>query len=89
MKISDLSNRDLIIEVLSKINRTHAAVHIHANNCGRVLFCGKYILPDTLEVTFLSKDLHDFKLSNAVLPRDMDFPNCKDVGEIILGRWNV
>ena len=84
-----IDRKEKILSVLKKINSTHGAVHIHANNHGKLCYYGKYLMPDTIEVTYVLRDKFHLHMSNVSLPRREDMPNCVNVGEIILGRWNI
>lgn len=52
--------------VLEKLLITHQVVNVHANNYGRYYVTGGVPMPDTLEVTYLRRDICDF---------DSDFPD--------------
>ena len=92
MELHDLLNpfnREIYLEALDKITSTHSLVHIHANNCSNVDFCGELMLPNVLEVTFVLTSRFDLKESDVFLPRKEDAPCNKEYADIILGRWNI
>ncbi len=64
---------------INKVLETHNIVHAHGNNNGPK----KYDIPETLEITFLRKDVpvNGFVKS---LPRKEDSPNCKYKKDYIL-----
>ncbi len=73
--------------VLEKLNATHQAVHIHANNNASFLFHRGKILPMTLEVTYIRKDRCQFKESTRFFPTELDMPNCPAAPDISIGYW--
>lgn len=82
-------DRDLKIQALQNLTKTHRAIHIHANNYGVVDYCGDLIMPDTLEVTWLRKDLCADTRYTGILPRPID-RRCNALSpEIMLGYWNL
>ncbi len=81
------SNRELILGVLKKMSEVFACVHIHANNFGPVDYCGDYMIPQLLEVTYINRARHMMHECNKILPIAIDQP-CNDaLPDIILGRW--
>ena len=82
-------DRELKIRALENLSKTHKAVHIHANNFGAVDYCGDLIMPDTLEVTWVRKDLCSDTRFMGVLPRPVDRRCDALTPEIILGHWNL
>jgi hypothetical protein len=59
---------------LQKLNNTHYLVHAHGNNCGSILNG----IPETLELTFVNKNMFDNKpeLNTTPLPvPNLDYPN--------------
>ena len=65
------------IECFKKLNQTHFIIHIHGNNCGDLT----NNIPNTVEVTYLRKDLFDFEpeLNTEALPiQNIDFSNSEN-----------
>ena len=95
LEFHDLLNYDEEISkkhlaALSKIAQTHQAVHVHANNCGCVNYCGNLVTPGFLEVTYVNKEKYNFsddKVENMWL--SIDRPNSIEREDIELGQWNV
>lgn len=57
--LSNIANWDTLIESLTKIERTHKLVHLHANNWGPILYFGDGMLTDAIELTFVrTNDWH-------------------------------
>jgi hypothetical protein len=73
------------VECLSKINRTCQSVHVHANNCGQVIFAGGVFLPDTLEVTYVRRSDHTFAPCNKLFPTELDRPCNHNATDFFLG----
>lgn len=80
-------NKQEILEVLEKINRTHSVVHIHANNYGRVNYCNELITPNTLEVTLVNKNKFRTIECDLMLPVMEDMPCNRRMADIFLGNW--
>ncbi|MGL4943645.1 MAG: FkbM family methyltransferase [Thermoguttaceae bacterium] len=78
---------DLIFPALEKLNRTHQAIHLHANNCGDVKLMGNRFLPQTFEVTYLRKAGYDFAPCTRSFPTHLDQPNNELFPDILLGFW--
>ena len=60
-----------------KLNQTHFIINIHGNNCGDLT----NNIPNTVEVTYLRKDLFDSKpkLNTEALPiKNIDFSNSEN-----------
>ena len=83
------SKSERILNVLSKINKTHQLVHIHANNVSNyVTLNGKHFC-ELFEVTYILREKYKFSGSYDVfLPLKIDMPNVKEWPEIELGYWN-
>ena len=74
-----------IVEALQRINRTHQAVHVHANNYGMIGFYGGVTLPETLEVTYARREAHLFKNCTRCFPTSLDMPNNPAAADYFLG----
>lgn len=77
-----------IIFCLEKLVKTHAPVHIHANNCSDVCFFGDAMLPDALEITYLRRSDFVFSENTRFFPTKLDMKNDTSKPEIMLGKWN-
>lgn len=76
-------------EVLSKLNMTHAVVHVHGNNWSSALAYEQGIMPASLEVTYVNRDVYCVKeLDDIELPIDIDERNYCERDEFCLGKWN-
>ncbi len=79
--------RIMAFRALEKVNRTHAAVHVHVNNCGGGL-TEVFGLPVSrvLEVTYARRDLAPFVHSTEEFPTPLDCANC-DWEDIYIGTF--
>ncbi len=71
--------------VLRKLDATHQAVHIHANNNGALAIIGGTILPDLLEMTYVRRSDHQFTECRRVFPTRLDMPNMPQAPDYFLG----
>ena len=58
---------------LECINRTHQLVHLHANNCGQLLYMGDMVVPNAYEATYVRKADFEFEDVNGLLLTDADY----------------
>lgn len=78
-----------IKNVLNKLNATHAVVHVHGNNWSAALSYGQGILPSSLEVTYVNREMYCIKeMDDVELPILIDERNCCERDEFYLGKWN-
>jgi len=75
--------------VLTKLNRTHQSVHVHANGLRLPLWVGPLVLPDILEVTYVRRTDWEGRLSPSrrLFPTDLDMPSDEGSPDIYLGRF--
>ncbi len=80
----------LIVEVLKKINQTHQSIHVHANGLGIPLWIGEFVLPSTLEVTYVRRsDVKDRLVANTrQFPTEIDQPSPANRHDIYLGSFS-
>ena len=90
IKPKDQSVMNATLACLTKINRTHSLVHLHANNFGATLILDeKILMPDTLELTYVKTSNYELvDDENIFLPLPVDQKNNPNAQEIPLGRWN-
>ena len=80
---------DRILDLLTKLNKTHQLVHLHGNNSGYLITIDNQIFPNVLEATYVLKDKYQFVEDAEIsLPLPADAPN--DIGrpDVVLGKWN-
>jgi len=78
------------LHALKTLAKAHQAVHVHANNCSFVNYCGELITPDVLEITYVLRERYKFsdeKVESLWL--SLDRPNSTEREDIELGAWNV
>ena len=77
-----------IKEAIARLVETHISVHLHANNYGKVYYIDGIPFPDTLEATFVRRDIvRPCKSDTYTLPLGVDSPNWEGVGDINLSDW--
>jgi hypothetical protein len=74
-----------VVHVLHKMNETHQVIHLHANNHGPLGILGGVMLPDAMEVSYVRKADHQFKVCDRVFPTDLDMPNNPNTADYFLG----
>lgn len=87
--LTDMNRSEEIINVLTKINKTHQSIWVHANNAGRVEQARNIVIPDLLEITYVLKDRYDFEDIEYSCPLDIDEPNLADRFDIRLSDWGM
>lgn len=71
--------------VFAKIGATHACIHVHGNNWGRLCVVGGIPLPDVLELSFARRDIGTIVPSDELFPTSLDFPNNPRNHDFFLG----
>ena len=85
--LHQLINLDAFIKIASalrKIHSTHAPVHLHANNYSPLAIIGNSVVPDVIEVTYLSRSKYKTNLIDPLPGAEFDSPNCSLIPEIAL-----
>lgn len=77
-RIAEPSSLNVFRSVLEKLNNYFDVVHIHANNCSRMLRGKSHNFPDVVEVTYLRKDRSTTRRPVDVLPHPLDHDCCGD-----------
>lgn len=86
--LADTRKSEEVLSALRILNTTHFAAHVHGNNYNAAQFCGDQIIPNALEVTFLSRETYRIgSKSKKYLPLAIDAPNRAGAPDIQLGRW--
>lgn len=87
-RLTDISNAEKILSCLNKLNITHQAVWIHANNFGHVEKAETGLeIPAYIELTYLNKSVYQTECGNCCFPLDIDMPDDPMIEEYILGNW--
>lgn len=71
------------LEVLRKLNQTHAVVHVHANNWGKEFQIDGRWYTDAWEVTYANRSVYDMT-PGGELYTELDTPCCSEVPEVYL-----
>ncbi len=85
-------NRGKFIQIIDKISRYFNCVHIHPNNYGEVFLLDGYLIPDSLELTFVNKSLYNLTPlgENYTLPlHGLDCPNLTEVHDCTFDLYNL
>ena len=84
--VLDLAKQKQIVDVLSKLNKTHQVIWVHANNCSHAYTADGLVLPNLLEATYVNKKKYRFSdYDKYILPMELDMPNLSDRNDILLG----
>ena len=87
--INHLENRELILEDLRKLNKTHKLIHLHACNWGYHIEIGGKKFPTVYEATYILRDKYNIADDyDPDLPLELDSPTSRLVPDIELGHWN-
>lgn len=88
-RLTDIANREKILGTLNKLNETHQAVWIHANNFGQVERARNIEIPAYIEITYLNKSKYKTVSGSCHFPLDIDMPDCPYIEEYDLGNWGI
>lgn len=87
-RLTDMERADQIIACLNKLNLTHQAVWLHANNFGHVERAEDGLeIPAYIEITYLNKAVYQTRNGKCNFPLDIDMPDSPGIEEYILGNW--
>ncbi len=73
-----------IRQVFQKLLESHHICHIHPNNADPVWSVGSFVVPRTLEFTFLRRDRGAPRAETLPFPNALDMPNMPDRKDIVL-----
>jgi hypothetical protein len=84
-KLGDETGFQQIRHLLSCLNRHHAPVHLHANNCCGFALIEGIPVPQVIELSFLRRDLDSFAgHSTDPIPGPLDSPNIPQLPELCM-----
>ncbi len=86
-RIADDAWFDVACRTIERIRRSHAPVHVHANNGVSMLLLGGISFPRVLEVTFVRKDCYVLTASDELFPTALDSPCHHGRPDHFLGRF--
>jgi hypothetical protein len=87
-RLTELDRTDYFrrfVGVFEKLNASHQCIHVHANNCGRVVLLGGVMMPDSLELTYVRSSDYSFTECRRVFPTALDMPNDHTRADLYLG----
>ena len=61
-------NLDIYSKVLAKLSKYHQAFYVHCVNCGKVIQIGDIRICNTLEVSYIIKEGHEFEVDDSIYP---------------------
>jgi hypothetical protein len=71
--------------VLEKLHQDFEIVHVHGNNCSRLIAIGNIPFPELLEVTYASRSRYTFEPADEIFPTQLDAPNEPNRPDLELG----
>lgn len=87
-RLTDIAHKEQIINCLNKLNMTHQAVWIHANNFGHIERAEDGLeIPAYIEITYLNKAVYQTESGSCNFPLAIDMPDSPGIEEYILGNW--
>lgn len=88
-RVTDIVNREQILGALHRLNLTHQAIWIHANNFGHVEVADGIEIPAYFEITYVNKSVYKTTSGECEFPLVTDMPDCPYIEEYILGNWGL
>ena len=85
--VHDDAHYRLMTRALTRLRRQFDVVHVHGNNFGGRVFVGERAIPQSLEVTFVRRDLYRCEDGAGEFPTDLDAPNDAGRPDIHLGTF--
>jgi hypothetical protein len=76
-----------IARVLEKLAKTHALVHVHANNYAGAANIAGILIPAVLEITFVNRSAYDLVETDETFPGPLDAPCDASRPDFILGAF--
>lgn len=83
--MSNIANWNRRLKVLKKLNEVHQCIHVHANNWHNPVMIGGVMMPDLIEVTYVRREDHSFKICDRIFPTEIDQPGSPFKSDIFLG----
>ena len=81
--LDDFRNRAR--RVFQKLNHSHTAAHVHANNYGGMHIVEGIAIPDVVELLYCKRTRFDFLTSSEIFPTALDEPCKSDEPDLFLG----
>ena len=86
-RIGQTAWRRRMLRVFEKLTKNHCVVHVHGNNCGKLVHIGDVTLPEVLEITFVRRKDYYIRESDEQFPTELDRPNNPGAPDIFLGNF--
>lgn len=86
-QLTELPFRHRAETCFAKLSHVFFVSHVHANNFGELVHIGHLTFPDTLEITFASRDLYEPETTAEMFPTALDQPNANDRADFFLGAF--
>jgi hypothetical protein len=84
--ILNLSGLRKVQKVFEKLNETHTAIHVHANNCCPAIKVREISIPAVMEVTYIRNDRVLERNGFAEVPHELDQLNVPEYPEVEI-KW--
>ena len=86
-RIPEYQFRKRALRVFNKLNLHHTPIHIHANNCGRVVRLVNFYFAEILEISYVKTENYSLVENREVFPGPEDRPNNPELTDIYLGSF--
>ena len=86
-QVEDDRHYELMTRALSRLRRHFDVVHLHGNNFGGRVFIGEQAIPQSLEVSFVHRDLYPCEDAAEEFPSPLDVPNDPGRPDLYLGAF--
>jgi hypothetical protein len=87
-KLHGLAKFRKMRQSLQNLAETHQVVHVHGNNNSPMVVVGGIPTPQTLELTWLRRDICEFTPCSRTFPTPLDQPNNPNFADHMLGRFS-
>lgn len=74
-------------QVFEKLLQTHSCVHIHPNNCDKIINVSGIVIPETMEFTFYRNDRITSKKYQTTYPHHLDVDNTNKKTMVLPTCW--
>ena len=86
--LDDRGFRERAHRIFTKIDQTHCAIHVHANNFADMFIVKGIPIADVIELTFIKRDGYSFVPCYQQFPEHLDAPNDPARVDLILGSFS-
>jgi len=83
------SSDNILLDLLTKLNKTHTILHLHGNNGCATHIQSRKIIPNVFEITLVRNDIledigYTWPSNTNIIPSSIDMPNIPNKQDIIL-----